>query len=209
MTIKSHSPVPRWNFPYMRQRLQRISGSLYAEDYSQFRVLHSQSPLVSDRLYTRLQEFSCNRFSGRTPRYSLRFLLPQLMLSPTLTVIRMFGTFAYAQLIRGRFWDTLSRQLQHRGPDYVERCTFRNEPLSTDDNIILPARFPPLPPFQVEDVPQDEPLAKVREEDIKNVSKMVGWRVSNILTKYVYNRFTPCSCTFSLDAIIPLITHII
>ena len=102
------------------------------------------------------------------------------MLSPALAVIRMFGIFTEAQLGRERFWDTVSRQLQHRGPDYVERCTFRNEPLSIGDNAILPAQFPPLPP-QVEDIPQDD-LLKVREEDIKNVSEMIDWRVSNILT---------------------------
>ena len=104
------------------------------------------------------------------------------MLSLTLAVIRMFGIFTHAQLGRGRFWDTLSRQLQHRGSDYVKRCTFRNEPLSNSDNVILPARFLPLQQFQVEDVPQDKPLVKVREEDIKNVSEMIGCRDSNILT---------------------------
>jgi hypothetical protein len=122
------------------------------------------------------------------------------MLSPTSAVIRVFGIFTHAQLGRERFWDTLSRQLQQQGPEYVRRCTFRNEPLSTGDNVVLPAQFPLLP-FQFEDVPQGDSLVKVREEDIKKVSEMVGWRVSNVLTKYVYNRFTPCLCMRSPPAL--------
>ena len=66
----------------------------------------------------------------------------------------------------GRFWDTLSRQLQNKGPDYIARCTFRNRPLNTGDNVILPARFPQLP---VQEVQETVPLVKVCEEDLNNV----------------------------------------
>ena len=83
----------------------------------------------------------------------------------------MFGIFTHAQLDHGRFWDSLSQQLQKRGPDYTGRCTFRNQP--GDDNVILPAFFPSLP-SQVQDTPQAEPLIKIREEDMKDVSYMVG-----------------------------------
>jgi len=117
----------------------------------------------------------------------------------------MFGIFTHAQLDRGRFWDSFSQQLQHQGPDYIERCTFRNKPLSTGDNVILPAVFPPLS-HQVQDVPQAM-LVKVREEDMKNVSEMAGWRVSHILIRYMYNRSIPCSCTLSLNVVISLTAH--
>jgi len=70
-------------------------------------------------------------------------------------------------MAHGHFWDTLSRQLQNRGPDYVAMCTFRNKPLNTGDNVILPATFPQLPVQEVQEV---EPLVKVCEEDMKNVS---------------------------------------
>lgn len=96
----------------------------------------------------------------------------------------MFGIFTHAQLDHGRFWDSLSRQLQQRGPDYIERCTFRNKPLNAGDNVILPAVFPPLPD-PAQDTPQAAPLVKVREEDMKNVSEIGGWRVSNMLAKYM------------------------
>ena len=66
----------------------------------------------------------------------------------------------------GRFWDTLSRQLQNKGRDYITRCTFRNKPLDTGDNVILPASFPQLPIQEVQEV---APLIKVCEEDLKNV----------------------------------------
>jgi len=83
----------------------------------------------------------------------------------------MFGIFTHAQLHRRQFWDTLSQQLQRRGPDYIERCTFRNEPLTPGDNVISPALFPPLP-YQVQDI-QVAPLVKACEEDMKTVSGMV------------------------------------
>ena len=65
----------------------------------------------------------------------------------------------------GRFWDTLSRQLQNKGQEYISRCTFRNKPLNHGDNVILPASFPQLPTQEV----QEAPLVKVCEEDLKNV----------------------------------------
>lgn len=88
----------------------------------------------------------------------------------TSLVIRVFGIFTHAQIDHGRFWDNLSRQLQQRGPVYIERCTFRNKPLTTGDNVILPAVFPPLP--LVQDAPEATSFIKVREEDMKNVSKV-------------------------------------
>ena len=141
----------------------------YAKDCSRFKTPRSPFSLVSDRLYTRSQELLRGRFSARMPRYSLPFLSSQLMRYPTLTVIRMFGIFTHAQLGRVRFWDSFSRQLQQRGPDYIERCIFRNKPLTIGDNVILPAVFPPLSHHD-QDVLQAATLVKVREEDMKNVS---------------------------------------
>jgi hypothetical protein len=66
----------------------------------------------------------------------------------------------------GRFWDTLSRQLENRGPEYVARCTFREKPLSAGDCVILPASFPQLP---VQEIQESAPMVKDREEDLKNV----------------------------------------
>jgi len=85
----------------------------------------------------------------------------------------MFGIFTLAQLHRRRFWNNLSWQLQRRGPEYIERCTPRNQPLSDGDDVILPENFPPLS-YQVEDVPPDESLVKVSEEDMKEVSEIAS-----------------------------------
>lgn len=67
---------------------------------------------------------------------------------------------------RARFWDTLSRQLENKGPEYVARCAFKEKPLSTGDCVILPASFPQLP---VQEIQESAPLANDREEDLKNV----------------------------------------
>jgi len=97
--------------------------------------------------------------------------LPQLTQFLTSPVIRMFGIFTHAQLDRRRFWDSLSCQLQQKGPDYIERCTFRNKPLSTGGGAVLPALFP-LFPNEAQDIPQAAQLVKVREEDMNDVSWM-------------------------------------
>jgi len=83
----------------------------------------------------------------------------------------MFGIFTHAQLGHRRFWDTLSQQLQHRGPDYIKQCAFQKQPgpLSAGISVISPAVFPPLG-HQVQDIPRAATLVKVCEEDIKNVS---------------------------------------
>ena len=88
-------------------------------------------------------------------------------------MIRIFGIFTLAQIHHAQFWDSLSRQLQRRGQDYIERCTFRNKPLSTGGNVILPAMFPSLPD-DVQDLPQTEQFVKVSDDDMKDVSEIAS-----------------------------------
>ena len=88
-------------------------------------------------------------------------------------MIRIFGIFTLAQLHHAHFWDSLSRQLQRRGEDYVERCAFRNKPLSTGGYVILPAMFPPLLD-DVQDLPRTDQFVKVSDDDMKDVSNIAG-----------------------------------
>ena len=81
----------------------------------------------------------------------------------------MFCILTHTQLHHGGFWDSLSQQLQQRGPDYIFRCTFRNAPLSSGDGVILPALFP-LSPYQLQDTSQTVPPIKASEEHMKDVS---------------------------------------
>ena len=162
----------------------------YARDYSRFKVPYSLFSSVSDTLHI--------RFSIRTPRSSLPFspFSPQLMRFPTSAAIRIFGIFTHAQICHGGFWDCLSRQLQQRGPNYIERCTFRSEPLSAGNNVISPATFPSLP-YLVEDLPPAAPLVKVSEEDMKDVSEIDI--VSKTVAKYM--------CTDPFHACVPPSRH--
>jgi len=66
----------------------------------------------------------------------------------------------------GSFWDTLSRQLENKGPEYIARCTSRSKPPNTWDNVILPVRFSRLPIQEVQEV---KPLVKECEEDLEKV----------------------------------------
>lgn len=80
--------------------------------------------------------------------------------------ISVFGIYTHAKMGRRDFWDTLSRQLENKGQEYVARCAFMEKPLCTGDNVILPASFPQLP---VQEIQESLPLVKVGEEDLKNV----------------------------------------
>ena len=66
----------------------------------------------------------------------------------------------------GSFWDTVSRQLENKGQDYIQKCTFRNKPLNMGDDTIDPAKFPRSP---IQEVQETIPLVKVCEEDLQNV----------------------------------------
>ena len=72
----------------------------------------------------------------------------------------------------GSFWDTVSRQLWNKGPDYISRCKLRNKPLNTGDNVIGPASFSRLP---VQEVQEAIPLVKGCEEDLANVCTVILW----------------------------------
>jgi len=92
----------------------------------------------------------------------------------------------------GRFWNTLSRQLENKGLDYVTRCTFRNKPLYTGDNVILPARFSHLPIQEVQEVQEMEPLVKGSEKDLEKVRERLCYEIPASADPGV--RFTPCLC---------------
>lgn len=64
------------------------------------------------------------------------------------------------------FWDTVSKQLQNKGQDYIQKCTFRNKPLNSGDNVINPANFSWSP---IQEVQEPLPLIKACEEDLKKV----------------------------------------
>lgn len=113
------------------------------------------------------------KMNVKVPPFSLFTSVAQPGRFPTSTVVRIFGIFTHAEIKRKRFWDILSQQLQQRGQDYIDRCTFRNKPLNVDDDIILPAVFPPSTEW-VRDVEGSSSLGKVSEEDMKEVGDILA-----------------------------------
>lgn len=141
---------------------------MYAKDYIQFKR-HIDFSSVPGRLHFRSQELLRWWFSPRAPRYisTLFSRRPGKCDFSEFTAIWIFGIFTLAQLQRTRFWDTISRQFQQRGPNYIERCIIQREPhLIAEDDAISPAVFPPLPELD----PDTEDLSlSVSEEDMKEV----------------------------------------
>lgn len=111
------------------------------------------------------------------PHMSLKVISPFFPAAHSIisimTAIRIFGIFTLAELHRSRFWNTLGRQSERRSSDYIERCTFRNEPQGgANDNVILPATFPALPE-QDGDIQEASPLDS--DEDIKEVGDILAY----------------------------------
>ena len=90
---------------------------------------------------------------------------------------------------RGSFWDTISSQLQNKGPDYVARCNCREKPLNAGDYVIRPASFSHSP---VRELQEMTPLIKASEEELEEV-----WKLCSESLSMVYSRF---ECTGSLYA---------
>ena len=157
-------------------------------------LLAIQSTLLIVFLSIRYTAYPILNTNAKVPPFSP--FSPQLMRFPTSAAIRIFGIFTHAQICHGGFWDTLSRQLQQQGPEYIKRCTFRSEPLSAGNNVISPVTFPSLP-YLVEDLPPAAPLVKVSEEDMKDVSEIDI--VSKTVAKYM--------CTDPFHACVPPSRH--
>jgi hypothetical protein len=49
-----------------------------------------------------------------------------LLLLKFLTVLKIFGIYEDAQLTRGTFWDSMSRELGKKGQEYKNRCVVRS-----------------------------------------------------------------------------------
>ena len=111
--------------------------------------------------------------------------------------------FSISILRHRGFWDNLSRQLQRRGPDYIKRCTFRNKPISTGNNAILPALFPPL----VNEIQGSTPRIEVSEEDMKDVSGMAVTFQIQQLNLHVIDPFHACVRSLLMSQPFSRLTH--
>ncbi|KAF9642213.1 P-loop containing nucleoside triphosphate hydrolase protein, partial [Thelephora ganbajun] len=176
-------------------RVQKDLRDIKRADGAMFRIVMKKIKQLSQGYFSRGNRKSLTGPKMKLPIYEARVtggtrIVYQIDCIPDLgnyhattsqhecQVIRMFGIFTHAQLHRRRFWDNLSRQLQKRGTNYIERCTFRDEPLGAIDDVIKPALFPPST-HQDQDTSQPAPTVKVCEEDMKEIHSML------VLDKFV------------------------
>ncbi|KAJ7139395.1 hypothetical protein C8R44DRAFT_867547 [Mycena epipterygia] len=73
--------------------------------------------------------------------------------------LKVFGIYHHAQLNRGSFWNSMSRELGKRGEEYKERCSRRQPSFNTQE--FIPITFPApedarLRPGSVPDLPADD-----------------------------------------------------
>ncbi|KAJ6544312.1 hypothetical protein B0H19DRAFT_1076434 [Mycena capillaripes] len=75
-------------------------------------------------------------------------------------VLKVFGIYQDAQLTRGTFWDSVSRELGKKGQVYKDRCTLRQQSLGTEGYVFVPATFPAheqrFSPGSVPDLPSND-----------------------------------------------------
>ncbi|PIL29959.1 hypothetical protein GSI_07870 [Ganoderma sinense ZZ0214-1] len=85
-------------------------------------------------------------------------------------VLKIFGIYTHAQLDR-RFWDCVGRQLEQKGLEYRNRCTFRNPPVNPGDNVFMPASWPPPA-----ETPEYDPMPmnlNMRKEDYEELHSLL------------------------------------
>ncbi|KAJ7794031.1 P-loop containing nucleoside triphosphate hydrolase protein, partial [Mycena olivaceomarginata] len=74
--------------------------------------------------------------------------------------LKVFGIYQNAQLTRGTFWDSMSRELGKKGQEYKYRCALRQQSVGAEGYIFVPATFPAhearLSPGSVPDLPSDD-----------------------------------------------------
>ncbi|KAF7340238.1 UvrD-like helicase ATP-binding domain-containing protein [Mycena venus] len=56
--------------------------------------------------------------------------------------LKIFGIYRDAQLTRGTFWNSMSRELGKKGQEYKDRCAQRQRAIGTEGHILAPATFP-------------------------------------------------------------------
>jgi hypothetical protein len=100
-----------------------------------------------------------------------------LLVLKVLTVLKIFGIYEDAQLTRGTFWDSMSRELGKKGQEYKNRCvvrsvwsqhlfiwayrcSLRQQSPGIEGCIFVPASFPAyegqFSPGSVPDLPSDD-----------------------------------------------------
>ncbi|KAJ7237474.1 hypothetical protein B0H12DRAFT_1238216 [Mycena haematopus] len=76
-------------------------------------------------------------------------------------VLKIFGVYEDAQLTRGTFWDSMSRELGKKGQEYKDRCSLRQRAVGTEGDTFDPVKFPAheearFDPQGVLDLPADD-----------------------------------------------------
>ncbi|KAF8151966.1 hypothetical protein K438DRAFT_1778624 [Mycena galopus ATCC 62051] len=74
---------------------------------------------------------------------------------------KIFGVYEDAQLTRGTFWDSMSRELGKKGQKYKDRCALRERLAGTEGYTFVPVTFPAheevrFSPGSVPDLPADD-----------------------------------------------------
>ncbi|OAX32327.1 hypothetical protein K503DRAFT_870221 [Rhizopogon vinicolor AM-OR11-026] len=88
-------------------------------------------------------------------------------------VIKVYGIYTHAQL--DRIWDALGIHLARKGREYRRRVIFRNKPVIPNDNVILPASFPPAEP---EPECTESPL-DLSDKDMDHLHSLLVYEVSS------------------------------
>ncbi|KAJ7037374.1 hypothetical protein C8F04DRAFT_1393598 [Mycena alexandri] len=75
--------------------------------------------------------------------------------------LKIFGVYEAAQLIRGTFWNSMSRELGKKGREYKDRCALRERVIGTNGDFFTPVSFPAqreaqFSPGSVPDLPHDD-----------------------------------------------------
>ncbi|KAF7367491.1 UvrD-like helicase ATP-binding domain-containing protein [Mycena sanguinolenta] len=108
------------------------NGDFSPESYMQINGGNVEVPIYSAKITEELRlvyQIDC------VPIYENKCKSEQQML-------KIFGVYEDAQLTRGTFWDSMSRELGKKGQEYQDRCSLRQRVAGTEGHTFEPVRFP-------------------------------------------------------------------
>ncbi|KAJ6573822.1 hypothetical protein DFH09DRAFT_1361892 [Mycena vulgaris] len=147
--LREYSRRDRKTFVIIVKTMRDLSnGDFSADNYKQINGGNVEIPIYEAKVTEELRivyQVDC---------------VPQYDSKSEQQALKVFGIYADAQLNRGSFWDSMSRELGKKGDEYRDRCTRRQQALD-QTCVFIPIAFPAredvqFSPGRVPDLPSDD-----------------------------------------------------
>ncbi|KAG1854678.1 hypothetical protein C8R48DRAFT_721046 [Suillus tomentosus] len=109
-------------------------------DKKTFKIIFKKIKQLSNGHFSDDNHRRLNGPDAGIPIYDAKMTKDLQLVVSVFSLIKIYGIYMDAQL--DGIWDALGSHLARKGREYRRRCIFRNRPVLSKDNAILPASFP-------------------------------------------------------------------